>query len=432
MDYTKYRPLTNFRYVDRTWPDKNIIHAPIWCSTDLRDGNQALEMPMTLEQKLKYFQFLVDRGFKEIEIAFPSASKTEFDFVRILIEKHLIPDDVTIQVLTISRQDSIERTFESLKDVNQAIIHLYVATSPLHRNVVFSKNKSEIIQLVEYGAQKFLELAKYYGQDRFRFEFSPETFTSTEMDYVLDLCNHVIDIWKPTINRKAIINLPATVEVAGPNVYADQIEYMCKNLHEREKIIVSLHVHNDRGCGVAATELALMAGAERVEGTLFGNGERTGNVDLVTVALNLYTHGIDPKLDFKNIDEAVDFYKDLTKMPVHPRHPYAGELVYTAFSGTHQDAIKKGMAQINDAGNQWEMPYLPIDPRDVGRNYEAIIRINSQSGKSGVSHILEREYGFHIPKKIQSHFGSLVTKYADEQKHELTPKDVYNLFTKHI
>jgi len=428
MNYTKYKPLTNFIYPGRTWPNKTITKAPIWCSVDLRDGNQALEIPMSLEQKVEYFEYLVKLGFKEIEVGFPAASETEYAFTRKLIEENLIPDDVTIQVLTQSREEIIARTFESLAGVKKAIVHLYASTSPLHREVVFQTSREEVKNIAVTGARQFVALAEKYGPERFRFEFSPETFTSTEMDYAAEVCNAVLDVWQPSPERKVIINLPSTVELTAPNIYADQIEYMCGNLCCRENVIVSLHPHNDRGCGVAATELALLAGADRVEGTLFGNGERTGNVDIVNVALNLYTHGVDPGLELSNMGEITATYKRLTAMPVHPRHPYAGELVFVAFSGSHQDAIKKGSEKLGSSYDTWSMPYLTIDPADIGRSYEAIIRINSQSGKGGVAYVLEHNYGMMIPKAMQQEFGRFVTGVSDSGHRELMPQDIYNLF----
>lgn len=428
MNYKKYRQFPIFRLADRTWPNRETTSAPLWCSVDLRDGNQSLINPMTLEQKLDFFKLLVEIGFKQIEIGFPAASDTEYNFARALIEQGLIPDDVVIQVLTQAREHIIRRTFESIDGVKKAVVHLYNSTSVLQRDVVFGKSKNEIKKIATDGAVLLRDLADEYGKDRFLFEYSPESFTGTEMDYAADVCNAVIDIWQPTDDRKAIINLPSTVEMATANVYADQIEYMCRNLHSRENVLVSLHSHNDRGTGVAATELAVLAGADRVEGTLFGNGERTGNADIVTLAMNLFAKGVDPKLDFSEIDRIIDIYENYTQMPVHPRHPYAGELVFTAFSGSHQDAIKKGMARLVDHPEYWEVPYMPIDPVDVGRNYDHIVRVNSQSGKGGVAFILEKEYGLMLPKAFQQDFGPIVTLVSDNKNKELMPQEIYELF----
>lgn len=428
MNHKKYRPRPVFNFPERTWPDKQITKAPIWCSVDLRDGNQALQVPMSLEQKLVFFQYLVKLGFKSIEISFPAASDTEFAFTRRLIEDGLIPDDVSIQVLTQARDHIIERTFESVAGAKSAIVHLYNATSPLHRSVAFGMDKKQVKEMAVYGAEKFLEQAEKYGRDRFIFEYSPETFTGTEMEYAAEVCNAVLDVWKPTPERKVIINLPATVEQTSANVYADQIEYMCNHLKYRDSVLVSLHTHNDRGCAVASTELALMAGADRVEGTLFGNGERTGNADILTLAMNLYSQGIDPELDFSNMKDVVATYEQSTQMPVHARHPYAGELVFSAFSGSHQDAIRKGMAHIGKSYEVWEVPYLPIDPGDVGRTYEAIVRINSQSGKGGVAYILEQNYGISMPKAMQQEFGNRATQVSDSGQKELRAGEIYDLF----
>ena len=428
MDHTKYQPHPPLDFPQRTWPNKKITQAPIWCSVDLRDGNQSLEIPMTLEQKLEFFQFLVDTGFKEIEVGFPAASESEFQFIRTLIERDLIPDDVIIQVLTQSREPIIRRSFEALKGVRKAVVHLYNSTSPLQRDVVFQKSQEEIKDLAVFGADLLKELANEYGKERFIFEYSPESYSQTEPDYAVEVCNAVLDTWK---GWPVIINLPFTVETATPNVHADMIEYMCSHLHNREDIIVSLHAHNDRGTAVAATELCLLAGADRVEGTLFGNGERTGNVDIVTLAMNLYSQGIDPGLDFSNIDKAVEIYEKSTALPVHPRHPYAGELVYTAFSGSHQDAIRKGMTRHKENNNGlWAIPYLPIDPMDVGRNYDPVIRFNSQSGSSSVAYILETYYGIQIPKSMQRDFGPIVINESDIRSAELSATDIYELFKK--
>lgn len=427
-NYTKYRPYPVMDMPNRKWPSRVITEAPQWCSVDLRDGNQALKKPMTLNQKIKFFKFLVNMGFKEIEVGFPAASDTEYLFTRTLIEQNLIPDDVTIQVLTQSREHIIKKTFEALKGVNKAVVHLYNSTSTLQRDVVFNHNKKETVDLAVFGAVMIKELAEKDGIEHFDFEYSPESFTGTEMDFASEICNAVLDIWKPSDKQRVIINLPSTVEMATPNVYADQIEYMCDNMKYREFVSVSLHAHNDRGEAVAATELGLMAGADRVEGTLFGNGERTGNADILTIALNMFTQGIDPKLDFSDINSAIEIYRQSTEMDVHPRHPYAGELVYTAFSGSHQDAIKKGMARMAEHPDRWEVPYLPIDPVDVGRSYDPIIRINSQSGKGGVAYILENNFGLVVPKVMQADFSSIVTRVSDESNKELEPQEIYDLF----
>ncbi|MDR1639168.1 MAG: 2-isopropylmalate synthase [Clostridiales bacterium] len=430
MDYTKYRPFSPVKLEKRQWPDCQVSKAPIWCSVDLRDGNQALETPMTLPQKVEFFKFLLGVGFKEVEIGFPAASETEYRFTRALIEGNLIPKDTVIQVLTQSREHIIRRTFESVKGAEKAVIHLYNSTSTLQREVVFSKSKREIIDLAVSGAKLVNELAMEYGRNRFIFEYSPESFSGTEMDYAVEICDAVLDIWKPTPENKVIINLPNTVEMAPPNVYADQIEYVHRNIKRRDSIVISLHAHNDRGTAVAATEMGLMAGAERVEGTLFGNGERTGNADIMNVAMNLYANGVNPKLDFSAIDAMIDCYETATGMNVHPRHPYAGSLVFTAFSGSHQDAINKGMAKMKDHPNLWEVPYLPIDPKDLGRTYDPIIRINSQSGKGGVSYILESVFGIRMPKGMREHFGSVVTQISDECSKEMLPDEIYKLFDK--
>ena len=427
-NYERYRPYETIDLKDRTWPNKKIEKASIWCSVDLRDGNQALENPMGLEQKLNFFKFLVNTGFKEIEIGFPAASDTEYEFTRTLIDENLIPDDVTVQVLTQSRGHIIERTFQALKGVKKAIVHLYNSTSTLQRDVVFKNNKEQTIDLAVYGAKLVKEMAEKYPETDFTFEYSPESFTGTEMDFAAEICNAVIDVWQPTLDKKVIINLPSTVEMSTPNIYADQIEYMCRNLKNRENIIVSLHTHNDRGTAVASTELGLMAGADRVEGTLFGNGERTGNCDIMNVGMNLFTQGIDPKLNFSNMSDLIEIYESSTRMNVHPRHPHAGDLVYTAFSGSHQDAIRKGMEAMKNHPERWEVPYLPLDPLDVGRTYDPIIRINSQSGKGGVTFILEQNFGLHMPKAFQKDVGAVVTKVSDEMQSEISSEKIYEIF----
>ena len=428
MNYTKYRPYPTMNMPMRKWPSNVITKAPIWCSVDLRDGNQSLEIPMSLEEKLEFFQFLVKTGFKEIEIGFPAASDTEFEFARKLIEEDLIPEDVTVQVLTQSRPHIIKKTFMALKGARRAIIHLYNSTSTLQRDVVFGNSMEQTTALAVAGAELLVSEAAAMPETEFIFQYSPESFTGTEMPYAVEICNAVLDVWKPTPDKKAIINLPSTVEMATANVYADQIEYCCENLKYRDSILVSLHAHNDRGTAVAATELAIMAGADRVEGTLFGNGERTGNTDIMTVAMNIFSQGIDPELDFSHIDDAVNIYEKSTRMSVHPRHPYAGALVYTAFSGSHQDAIRKGMERMKEHPDRWEVPYLPIDPKDVGRNYDPIVRINSQSGKGGVAFILEQNFGLYLPKALQQDFSYVTTSMSDRSHKDLTPQEIYEAF----
>ncbi len=428
MNYKKYRPYPKVNLPDRKWVDNVITEAPIWCSVDLRDGNQSLESPMSLEQKIEFFNYLIKVGFKEIEIGFPAASDTEFEFTRYIIENNLIPDDVTIQVLTQSREHIIQKTFEAIKGAKNVIVHLYNSTSTLQRNVVFKFSKEETIDLAVNGAKQLIELAKNYPTSNVSFEYSPESFTGTELDFAVDILNAVIDVFKPTTENKLIINLPATVEMSTPNVYADQIEYICRNVNSRESLIVSLHTHNDRGTGIAASELGLIAGADRIEGTLFGNGERTGNADIMTLGMNIYSQGVDPRLDFSNIDEMIEIYESMTNLRVHERHPYAGKLVYTAFSGSHQDAINKGLQSLEDKENLWEVPYLPIDPIDVGRTYDPIIRINSQSGKGGLAFILESKFNLKLPKAMQQHFSAMVTKVSDKKTDVLDANELYNLF----
>ena len=425
--YTRRYFMPPFPCLD--WVNKEYIDkAPKWCSVDLRDGNQALIIPMSLEEKLEFFTRLVKVGFKEIEIGFPAASETEYEFCRALIERDLIPDDVTVQVLTQSREHIIKKTFEALEGCKHAIVHLYNSTSVAQREQVFRKNKQEIIDIAVTGA-KLLNEYKEKTPGSFRFEYSPESFTGTEPEFAAEICNAVIDIWKPTPDNKVIINLPVTVEESMPHVYAQQIEYMCKVLHGRENLEISLHPHNDRGCGVADTELGLLAGADRVEGTLFGNGERTGNLDIVTVALNMFTQGVDPMLDFSHIDHVREIYERCTKMHVPERWPYAGKLAFTAFSGSHQDAINKGHEYMRESKTPyWEIPYLPIDPADVGREYEPIIRINSQSGKGGAAFIMDHNYGYHMPKAMHPEFGAVVQAECDRTGRELTANEVYELF----
>lgn len=424
--YTAYPPVP---LTDRTWPDRQITKAPIWCSVDLRDGNQALPVPMTVEEKTELFEHLVDLGFKEIEVGFPSASETEFRFLRKLIEENRIPEDVTVQCLVQCRDHLIEKTFEAIDGAPSAIVHFYNSTNPLQRRVTFNLSKDEIKGIAIKGAQKCRELLATSKCGQVRFQYSPESFSDTELDFSLEVCEAVIDVIQPSTDNKLILNLPATVELFTPNVHADQIEWFCRNLSCRDKVIISLHTHNDRGTGVAATELGLMAGADRVEGTLFGNGERTGNLDIVTVALNLYTQGVDPLLDFSQLPKTREIYERTTRMTVHDRHPYAGDLVFTAFSGSHQDAIKKGMdARSKSTSDRWEVPYLPIDCEDIGRTYQAIIRINSQSGKGGVAYILERTYGIQMPKPMHPEFGLAVTAIADSESAELNSLQIWEAF----
>ena len=423
----KYSPFKPIDLPDRTWPTRKITRPPVWLSTDLRDGNQALIEPMDAARKLRMFRQLVDIGFKEIEVAFPSASQTDFDFVRQLIEEDLIPDDVTIQVLTQSRDELIRRTFESLRGARRAIVHLYNPTAPLFRRVVYGKDRAGIVDIATTGARLFVECAASQAETDWRFEYSPETFTMTELDFALEICERVVDVLEPATRYPVILNLPATVEVATPNVFADQIEWMHRHLSRRDRVIVSVHPHNDRGTAVAAAELAVMAGAERVEGTLFGNGERTGNVDVVTLALNLYSQGVHPGLDFSNINEAARCAEHCNQLPIHPRHPYVGDLVFTSFSGSHQDAIKKGFAARRD-GDIWEMPYLPVDPRDLGRTYESVIRVNSQSGKGGIAYLLERDYGLTMPRRLQIEFSQVVQAVTDATGKELLSEQIWSLF----
>ena len=424
---TKYRPFTPVNLPERSWPSRTITHAPIWMSTDLRDGNQALFEPMNAQRKMRMFKTLVQIGFKEIEVAFPSASETDFNFVRELIEGGHIPDDVTIEVLTQARDDLIERTFESLRGVPRAIVHLYNATAPEFRKIVFGLERDGVKQLAVNAARTMKRLVDATPDTHFTLQYSPETFTATELDFAKEVCDAVFDVWQPTPERKAIVNLPATVEVGTPNFYADQIEWMHRNLARRDSLVLSVHPHNDRGTAVAAAELAVMAGADRVEGCLFGNGERTGNVDLVTLALNLYTQGINPGLDFSRINEVARTAEECTQLPIHPRHPYVGDLVFTAFSGSHQDAIKKGFAvQKDDA--LWEMPYLPVDPRDVGRTYDSIIRVNSQSGKGGIAYLLEQTHGVVLPRRLQVDFSSAVQQVTDDSGQEVSAQQIWEVF----
>ena len=427
----KYSPFKVISLDDRTWPTKQIKKSPIWCSVDLRDGNQSLIEPMGMEKKLRFFSMLVDLGFKEIEIGFPSASDTEFSFVRELIEKKLIPGDVKIQVLTQAREHLIKRTFESVKGAENVILHLYNSTSTLQREVVFKQDKKGILKIATDGAKLVKILADENKSTNWQFEYSPESFTGTELEYAVEVCNEVNQIWKPNKELKTIMNLPATVELASPNIYADQIEWMCRNLDQRDNVLVSLHPHNDRGTGIAAAELGLMAGADRIEGTLFGNGERTGNVDIVSLALNQLTQGVDPKLDFSDINKVMREVEYCNQLPIHPRHPYAGDLVFTAFSGSHQDAIKKGFDAMRESNDpKWRVPYLPIDPEDVGRNYEAVIRINSQSGKGGVAYIIEKDHGLSLPRRLQIDFSGIIQKIADETGKELEADLIWDNFNR--
>ena len=416
-------------FAERTWPSKRITHPPIWMSTDLRDGNQALIEPMSVERKLRMFQQLVKIGFKEIEVGFPSASQTDFDFVRQLIDENLIPDDVTIIVLTQSRDDLIHRTVEAAAGAKKAIVHMYNACAPAFRKIVFNMSKDEVRDLAVNGTRLIKKYTGEHPETYWRYEYSPEVFSTTEPEFALQVCNAVTQAWQPTVESKIIFNLPATIEATTPNMYADQIEWINNRLEHRDCIVLSVHPHNDRGTAVAAAELAVMAGADRIEGCLFGHGERTGNVDLVTLALNLYTQGIHPGLDFSDIDEVRRCVEYCTQLPVHPRHPYAGDLVFTAFSGSHQDAIKKGFAQ-QQPDTLWEVPYLPIDPADLGRSYDAVIRVNSQSGKGGVSYLLEQEHGLVLPRRLQIEFSRAIQRVTDETGREVTAGDVYDLFNK--
>ncbi len=422
----KYRPFPQIELADRQWPSRIIEKPPLWCSVDLRDGNQALIEPMDPTRKARLFLSLVDIGFKEIEIGFPSASQTDFDFCRELIERRIIPGDVTVQVLVQARESFIERTFEALKGVHRAIVHLYNSTSTVQRRVVFGMDRNGVKEIALSGARAVRQCAEQFPETEWVFQYSPESFTATELDYAVEVCEGVMEVWGFAEN-KVIINLPATVELATPNVYADQIEWFGRNVKNRDSIILSVHPHNDRGTAVAATELAMLAGAERVEGTLFGNGERTGNVDLVTLALNMYSQGLHPGLDISRINDLIECTEFCTQLPVHPRHPYAGDLVFTAFSGSHQDAIKKGFAAQKEGG-LWEVPYLPIDPKDLGRSYEPIIRVNSQSGKGGVSFLLERDYGIKMPRKLQIEFSRVIQQITDTTGSEVTSAEIWRAF----
>ncbi|MHB1758105.1 MAG: 2-isopropylmalate synthase [Leptospirillum sp.] len=427
--HIKYRPYASVPLWDRTWPDKVIERAPIWCSVDLRDGNQALVNPLGTEDKLLFFQLLVDIGFKEIEIGFPSASETEYEFVRRLIEEDRIPDDVTVQVLVQAREHLIRRTFDALQGVKRAIVHLYNSTSALQRRVVFRKEKAEVLDIAVQGARLIRQLTPVLVGCEVVLQYSPESFTGTELDFSLDICTAVCDVWQPGESEKIIVNLPATVEMSTPNIYADQIEWFCRSFSYRTRSVMSIHTHNDRGTAVAAAELALMAGADRVEGTLFGNGERTGNVDIVTLALNMFSQGIDPWLDFSSLPEVARRVAQYNQIPIGPRHPYAGDLVFTAFSGSHQDAIRKGLSERRTHQDPvWEIPYLPIDPADIGRHYESLVRINSQSGKGGIAFVLEDRYGYHLPRKLQIDFSQVIQKLCDVTGRELGADEIRKTF----
>ena len=430
FDYTKYKPFPQIEIEKRTWPDKVITEAPIWCSVDLRDGNQALIEPMSVGQKKRMFELLVEVGFKEIEVGFPAASQPDFDFVRSLIEEDKVPHDVTIQVLTQARPELIRRTFDSLKGARRAILHLYNSTSIVQREKVFKTDKAGIIDIAVEGAKEVKRCAAAQPDTEWIFQYSPESFTGTEVDFAVDVCDAVNDIWKPTPERPSIINLPSTVEMATPNIYADQVELFCRNIKNRDSIIVSLHTHNDRSCAVGAAELAVMGGAQRVEGTLLGNGERTGNMDIVVMAMNLYSQGIDPALDLHDMDRIVSIVRECTQIDVHPRQAYSGDLVFTAFSGSHQDAIKKCLDTYEE-GSPWEIAYLPIDPRDIGRTYQDVIRDNSQSGKGGVAYVLANKFGFQLPRWLQIEFSRVVQKKTEDSGGEINPDQIWDLFNEY-
>lgn len=427
LNYKRYRKNPVVDYPEREWPNKEIEKAPVWCSVDLRDGNQALIDPMVVEEKVEMFQFLINLGFKEIEIGFPAASQIEFDFLRQLVDRRLIPDDVVVQVLTQCREELIDRTFEAIEGCKQAIVHIYNSTSTLQRDVVFNMDREHIIDIAIKGTRMVKErAAKFPG--KIILEYSPESFTGTELDFALEICDAVQKTWEPTPDNKMIINLPSTVEMNTPNVYADQIEWMIKHLDNRESIVVSVHPHNDRGTGVASAELAMLAGADRVEGTLFGNGERTGNVDIMNIAYNMFSQGIDPKLNIEHINDVIEIYERCCKIPIHPRHPYAGKLVFTAFSGSHQDAINKGVKALKERGSEiWQVPYLPIDPSDIGREYEPIVRINSQSGKGGVAFVMDTYFGFKLPKAMHKEFANVIQKISEKQG-EVSPEQIMESF----
>lgn len=430
FDHTKYQPFQTVDIKDRTWPNQVITEAPRWCSVDLRDGNQALIEPMSVAQKKKMFELLVSVGFKEIEVGFPAASQPDFDFVRSLIEEGKVPDDVTIQVLTQARPALIQRTFESLKGAKKAILHVYNSTSVVQREKVFKTDKAGIVEIAVAGAQEVKRCAQLAPETQWAFQYSPESFTGTEIDFAVEVCDAVSSVWEPTIERPIIFNLPSTVEVSTPNVYADQIEWFCRNIQNRDAIVVSLHTHNDRGCAVAAAELAVMGGAQRVEGTLLGNGERTGNMDIVVMAMNLYSQGVDPGLDLHDMDKIVSVVRECTQIDVHPRQPYSGDLVFTAFSGSHQDAIKKCL-DIYKEGETWEIAYLPIDPRDLGRTYQDVIRVNSQSGKGGIAYVLANKFGFELPRWLQIEFSRVVQQVTEVSGQEIKPDEIWELFNQH-
>lgn len=429
FNHRKYQPFKATPLADRTWPSKSITQAPMWCSVDLRDGNQALVNPMNSEQKLRMFELLVKLGFKQIEVGFPSASTTDFDFVRMLIEQNKVPDDVTLQVLTPAREELIKKTYEALDGVKRAVVHVYNSTSTVQREQVFGLPEEGIKAIAVQGAQWVLKYANKYPQTHWSFEYSPESFTGTEMDYAVEVCDAVIEQWLPSIERELIINLPSTVELSTPNLFADQVEYFCRHLKHRSQVTISLHTHNDRGCAVAAAELGILAGADRVEGTLMGNGERTGNMDVITMAMNLYSQGIDPTLDISNVLEIIEVVESCTEIAVSPRHPWAGELVYTAFSGSHQDAIRKSVAfHKQHDKSHWDVAYLPIDPRDIGREYEAVVRINSQSGKGGVALVLERDYGIELPKWMHPVLSKIVQQATETSGVEVSPQQIKQLY----
>ena len=430
FDHARYKTFPPIGLKDRNWPDQVLTKAPQWCSVDLRDGNQALIEPMSVSQKRKMFDLLVKVGFKQIEVGFPAASQPDFDFVRSLVEQKAIPDDVTVQVLTQARPELIRRTFESLKGAKKAIMHVYNSTSIVQREKVFKTDKAGIIDIAVAGAREVRRCAERTPETQWTFQYSPESFTGTEVDFAVEVCDRVIDVWEPTPEHPAIINLPSTVEMATPNIYADQIEWFCRHVSRRDAVIVSLHTHNDRGCAVAAAELGVMAGAQRVEGTLLGNGERTGNMDIVVMAMNLYSQGIDPELDLADMDNIVSVVRECTRIDVHPRQAYAGDLVFTAFSGSHQDAIKKCL-DMYEEGEPWEIAYLPIDPRDLGRTYQDVIRVNSQSGKGGVAYVLANKFGFQLPRWLQIEFSRVVQELAEQTGGELQPEQIRELFNRH-
>ena len=430
FDHSRYKPFPPIGLKDRQWPDQVIRHAPQWCSVDLRDGNQALIEPMSVSQKRKLFDLLVAVGFRQIEVGFPAASQPDFDFVRSLVEEGAIPQDVTVQVLTQARPELIRRSYESLRGARRAIMHVYNSTSVVQRRKVFRSGREGIIDIAVAGAEEVRRCAEAAPETEWTFQYSPESFTGTEVDYAVEVCDRVIDVWQPTPENPVIVNLPSTVEMATPNIYADQIEWFCRHVSRRDSVIVSLHTHNDRGCAVAAAELGVMAGAQRVEGTLLGNGERTGNMDIVVMAMNLYSQGIDPELDLANMDRIVSVVRECTQIDVHPRQPYAGDLVFTAFSGSHQDAIKKCL-DLHREGEPWEIAYLPIDPRDLGRTYQDVIRVNSQSGKGGVAYVLANKFGFQLPRWLQIEFSRVVQDAAEASGGEIQPEQIWELFNRH-